>query len=84
MNNTNKQCDKRLRKKNFIKRNYTTRKGGFLSSLMRDGAPLLENVLTQLAKEILLPLEFTASSSIVYPAIQTKILESGMTTSKIL
>ena len=51
---------------------------------MRDGAPLLENVLTQLAKKILLPLEFTASSSIVYAAIQTKILESGMTTSKIL
>ena len=55
-------------------------KGGFLSSLMAVGLPSIKNVLTSLAKNVVLPLGVTAAASATDAAIQKKIYESGMTT----
>ena len=46
---------------------------------MRVGLPLLKNVLTLLAKTVLIPLELTATASASDAAIQMKIYGSGIT-----
>ena len=50
----------------------------FLGPLMKVGLPLMKNVLTSLAKIVLLPLRLAAIASATDPAIQQKIYGSGM------
>ena len=50
-----------------------------LGPLMRVGLWLLKNVLTQLAKSVLIPLGLAAAISATNAAIQKKIYGSGMT-----
>ena len=61
-----------------------TQLGGFLGrlfgSLMKVGLPLMKNVLTSLAKSVLMPLGFTAAVSATDAAIQKKIFGLRMTT----
>ena len=45
---------------------------------MGAGLPLLKNVLTQLTKNVLAPLELTAVASATDAAIQKKVFGSGM------
>ena len=47
---------------------------------MRLGLPLMKNVLSPLAKSVLIPLQLTVAASAAYAAGQKKIHESGMTT----
>ena len=47
---------------------------------MAVGLPSIKNVLTSLAKNVVLPLGVTAAASATDAAIQKKIYESGMTT----
>ena len=69
---------------NFLKR--TSRKVNsqkeallnFLGPLMKVRLPLMKNVLTSLAKIVLLPLGLAASASATDPAIQQEIYGSGM------
>ena len=69
---------------NFLKR--TSRKVNsqkeallnFLGPLMKVRLPLMKNVLTSLAKIVLLPLRLAASASATDPAIQQEIYGSGM------
>ena len=56
------------------------KKRGFIASLMRVGLPLMKNVLTPLAKIVLLALGVTAAASARDTAIQKKIYGSGITT----
>ena len=61
-------------------RKVTSQKEGFLNFLrvlMAAGLALMKNVLTPLAKKILLPFGLSARMSPVNPAIQKKIYESG-------
>ena len=55
--------------------------GGFLSKLLgpllKTGLPLIKNVITPLAKSVLIPLELTAAASAADAAIHKKILGSG-------
>ena len=46
---------------------------------MAVGLPSIKNVLTSLAKNVVLPLGVTAAASATDAAIQKKIYESGMT-----
>ena len=47
-----------------------------MNGLMTTGLPLKKNVLTSLAKIILIPLGLTAATSATNAAIQKKIFES--------
>ena len=49
----------------------------FLRPLIKAGLPLMKNVLTLLAKGVLMPLESTAAESATDAAIQKKIFGSG-------
>ena len=55
--------------------------GGFLSkllgSLLKKGLPLIKNVITPLAKSVLIPLGLTAAASAADPGIHKKIFGSG-------
>ena len=58
--------------------------GGFLGKLLRPllktGLPLIKNVITRLAKSVLIPLGLTAAASAADAGIHKKILGSGNTT----
>ena len=58
--------------------------GGFLARLLgpllKTGLPLIENVMTPLAKSLLIPLGLTAAASAADAGIYRKILGSGNTT----
>ena len=58
--------------------------GGFLGKLLRPllktGSPLIENVITPLAKSVLIPLALTVEASAGDAGIHQKILGSGNTT----
>ena len=58
--------------------------GGFLSKLLgpllKTGLPLIKNVITPLAKIVLIPLGLTAAASAADAGILKKILGSGNTT----
>ena len=58
--------------------------GGFLGKLLRPllktGLPLIKNVITRLAKSVLIPLGLTAAASATDAGIHKKILGSGNTT----
>ena len=58
--------------------------GGFLGKLLgpllKTGLPLTKNVITPLAKSVLIPLELTAAASAADAGIHTKILGSRNTT----
>ena len=63
--------------------------GGFLSKLLgplvKTGLPLLKNVITPLAKSVLIPLGLTAAAAAAADAgIHEKILGSGNTTTLIM
>ena len=63
-------------------RKITSQKGGFLNflrPLITAGLPLMKNVLTPLAKSILILLGLTAAASAADAAIQRKIQGSGKT-----
>ena len=60
----------------------TSQEGGFLNflrPLITAGLPLMKNVLTPLAKSVLVPLRLTAPASATDAAIKKKILGSGTT-----
>ena len=58
--------------------------GGFLGKLLRPllktGLPLIKNVITRLAKSVLIPLGLTAAASAADAGIYKEILRSGNTT----
>ena len=58
--------------------------GGFLGRLpgplLKAGLPLIKNVITPLAKSVLIPLGLTAAASAADAGIHKKILGSGNTT----
>ena len=61
-------------------RKITSQEEGFLNflrPLIKAGLPLMKNVLTLLAKGVLVPLESTAAESATDAAIQKKIFGSG-------
>ena len=76
---------KSLENKVFIKRNYrkiTSQEGEilkFLRRLMTAGLRLMKNVLTPLAKNVLLLLGLTAAASATDEVIQKKLFGSGTT-----
>ena len=55
-----------------------------LSPLLKAGLPLIKNVITSLAKSVLIPLGLTAAGSAADPGIHKKILGSGNTTTLII
>ena len=60
----------------------TSQEGGFLNflrPLITAGLPLMENVLTPLAKSVLVPLRLTAAASATDAAIKKKIFGSETT-----
>ena len=54
--------------------------GKLLGPLIKTGLPLIKNVITPLAKSVLIPLGLTASASAADAGIHKKILGSGNTT----
>ena len=62
--------------------------GGFLGKLLgpllKTGLPLIKNVITPLAKSVLIPLGLTAAASAADAGIHKKILGSGNTTTLII
>ena len=54
--------------------------GKLLGPLLETGLPLIKNVITLLAKSVLIPLGLTASASAADAEIHKKIVESGHTT----
>ena len=54
--------------------------GKLLGPLLRNGLPLMKNVIKPLAKSVLTPLGLTAAMSAVHAGIQKKIFSSGTTT----
>ena len=62
--------------------------GGFLGKLLgpllKAGLPLMKNVITPLAKSVLIPLGLTAAVSAADAGIHTKILRSGNNTKQII
>ena len=61
-------------------RKITSQEEGFLNflrPLIKAGLPLMKNVLTLLAKGVLVPLESTVAESATDAAIQKKIFGSG-------
>ena len=66
---------------NGTTRSITSQEGGFfnfLRPLMTAGLPLMKNVLSPLAKSVLVPLGLTAAASATDVTIPKKIFESGM------
>ena len=57
--------------------------GRLLGSFLKVGLPLMQNVLQQLAKRMLIPLKLTATVSAADAGIHKKTLESGGTISRI-
>ena len=53
--------------------------GGLLGPLLKTALPLIGNVLTSLAKSILIPLVLTAAASLTDTAIHEKMFRSGFT-----
>ena len=51
--------------------------GKLLGPLLKTGLPLIKNVITPLAKSVLIPLELTALASAADAGIHKKILGSG-------
>ena len=58
--------------------------GKLLGLLLKTGLPLIENVITPLAKSILILLGLTAAASVADAGIHKKILGSGNTTTLII
>ena len=62
--------------------------GGFLGKLLgpllKTGLPLIKNVITPLAKSVLIPLGLTAAASATDAGIHKNILRSGNTTTLII
>ena len=62
--------------------------GGFLGKLigplLKTGSPLIKNVITPLAKSVLIPLGLAAAASVADAGIHKKILGSGNTTTLII
>ena len=62
----------------------TTQLGGFLNRLLgpllKTGLTLIGNVLKSLTKNVLVPLELTATASAIGTAVQKKLFGSGTTT----
>ena len=62
--------------------------GGFLGKLLgpllKTGLPLIKNVITPLAKSVLIPLGLTAAASAADAGIHKKILRSGGHTTLII
>ena len=58
--------------------------GRLLDPLLKTGLPLIKNVLTPLAKSVLVPLRLTAAASAADAGIHKRILGSGTTTLKYL
>ena len=54
--------------------------GRLLGSLLKTGLPLINNVITPLAKSVLIPLGLTAAASAADAGIYKKMLGSGTTT----
>ena len=52
----------------------------YLGPLLKTGLPLMKNVLKQLTKSALIPLESTAASSATHVTIDKKMFGSGVTT----
>ena len=73
----NKKLSKIQLSKIFQSRGFI---GKLLAPLMKVGLPLMKNVLTSLAKNVLLPLGVTAATSATDLSIQKKIYRSGLTT----
>ena len=58
--------------------------GKLLGPLLKTGLPLIKNVITPLAKSILILLGLTAAASVADAGIHKKILGSGNTTTLII
>ena len=62
----------------------TAQLGGFLNRLLgpllKTGLTLIGNVLKSLTKNVLVPLELTATASAIGTAVQKKLFSSGTTT----
>ena len=58
--------------------------GKLLGPLLRTGLPLMKNVITPLAKGVLIPLELTAAASAAHAGVHQKILGSGAHTALII
>ena len=52
----------------------------FLAPLTKVDQPLMKNVFTSLAKDVLVPLRLTAAASATDPTIQKNVFGSGMST----
>ena len=66
-----------------INKNIRSLKGGFLNflrPLITVGLPLMKNILTLLAKSVLVPLGLAAAASAIDASIQKKIFGSGTPT----
>ena len=66
------QLSKMIQSRGFLSR--------LLGPLLKTGLPLIKNVLTPLAKSVLIPLGLTAATSATNAGIHKKILGSGNTT----
>ena len=79
--NNNRSTDLKLSKAQI---NKIIQSGGFLSKLLgpllKTGLPLIKNVISPLAKSVLIPLGLTAAASAADAGIHKKILGSGNTT----
>ena len=79
--NNNMLTDLKLSKAQI---NKIIQSGGFLGRLLgpllKTGLPLIKNVITPLAKSVLVPLGLTAAASAADAGIHKKILGSGNTT----
>ena len=75
------QYDQKLSKTQLSK---MIQSGGFLGRLLvpllKNGLPLIKNVITPLAKSVLIPLVLTAAASAADAGIHKKILGQGNTT----
>ena len=58
--------------------------GKLLGRLLKTGLPLIKNLITPLAKSVLIPLALTASGSAADAGIHKKILGSGCHTTLII
>ena len=77
----NSSADTKFSKAQFSK---MIQSGGFIGKLLgpslKAGLPLIKNVITPLAKSVLIPLGLTAAASAADAGIHKKILGSGNTT----
>ena len=75
------QYDQKLSKTQLSKMIQSGRfLGRLLVPLLKNGLPLIKNVITPLAKSALIPLGLTAAASAADAGIHKKILGSGNTT----